>query len=171
MKQKYFQKQDLIIGAIGIRLMRKLKQRRGEVDVVFVDKNLSFGGKTNYEKLHRNGITAILDLQEEESNEKTDHLNLRYLKIGIPDGGVPTSNQIQDIIKWVKERREKNDVVFLHCNLGRGRATLATLLCLISDGMSLDKAIKLVKKRKYVYLNKNQLKCVKNFEYSFFKKS
>jgi len=170
MKQKYFQKHDLIIGAIGIRLMRKLKQRRNEADVVFIDKNLTFGGITNYEKLSKSGITAILDLREEEPDEKTNRLNLKYLKIGIPDGSIPTSNQISKIIKWVKERRDNNDIVFIHCNLGRGRATLVTILCQISEGMSFEQAITLVKKRRFVYLNKNQLKCVKNFESSFFKK-
>lgn len=170
MKQNYFQKHDLIIGAIGIRLMRKLKQRRNEADVVFVDENLTFGGMTNYEKLSQCGITSILDLREEEPHEKTNHLNIKYLKIGIPDGSIPTSNQISEIIKWVKEGRDNDDIVFVHCNLGRGRATLVTILCLISDGISLEQAMTLVKKRSYVYLNKNQLKCVKNFESSFYKK-
>lgn len=171
MKWRYFQKHDLIIGAIGIRLMRKLKQRKGEADIVFVDKNLTFGGITNYEKLSEYGITSILDLREEEPNEKTDQLNLKYLKIGIPDGGVPTPNQISKIVKWVKEERKRSDVVFIHCNLGRGRATLATLLCLVSEGRSLDEAIKMVKTRKFVYLNKKQLKCVETFSESFSKKT
>ena len=156
MKQKYFQKHDLIIGAIGIRLMRKLKQRRNEADVVFIDKNLTFGGITKYEKLSKSGITAILDLREEEPDEKTNRLNLKYLKIGIPDGSIPTSNQISKIIKWVKERRDNNDIVFIHCNLGRGRATLMTMSYLLDDGFDWESALKKIRKRRFVYLNKKQ---------------
>ena len=123
---------------------------RGAADFVFVEKNLSFGGNTNYEILSKNGITAILDLRVETDDEKTEHLGMKYLKIGILDGGIPTSNQISKIIKWVNERREKKDVIFIHCNLGRGRATLVTILCLIAEGVSLEDAMIWVKKRKCI---------------------
>ena len=48
-----FTKIDLLVGAVGIRLSRKLKKIRNIPDVVFVKGNLAFGGYTPYEELRK----------------------------------------------------------------------------------------------------------------------
>ena len=151
---------DLLIGAAGIRLMRKYKKVRNIPDIVYVKKNLAFGGITSYEELKKIGINSVLDLRVERPNEIIDDIKLEYMKIGIPDGSIPNELQINQIYKIVKEEKE-GKTVFIHCNLGRGRATLVTLLYLLKDGVSWEMALKKIKKRKFVYLNKKQLEFLK----------
>lgn len=156
-----FSKVNLITGAIGIRLTRFFKIITKKPDVVFVNEQLGFGGYTDYEKLTELGITSILDLRNET---KTPHVNNRfsYYKIGIPDGHIPTEEQIFQIRNWIKKKIVLGETIFIHCNLGRGRATLITSLYLGFEGKDFKTIMKLIKKRKFVYLNEIQLKCLKD---------
>jgi len=159
-----FSKIDLVIGAVGIRLMRKNKKMRKIPDVVFVKKNLAFGGKTPYEGLSGLNIKTVIDLREEAMNEIKENELVRYYKFELIDGGIPTKSQIIRIHEIVEENEKKDEGVFIHCNLGRGRATLTTASYLLRDGIGWEGALRAVRKRRFVYLNKKQINFLKELE-------
>jgi len=156
-----FTKIDLIVGAIGIRLSRKFKKIRNQPDIVFVKENLAFGGYTPYEELKKFKINIIIDLRIETPSPDIDSEFFEYYKIGIVDGSVPTNSQIIQIHKIISENELKGKAIFIHCNLGRGRATLVTMSYLLRDGFDWQTAWKKVKQRRFVYLNKKQIRFLK----------
>lgn len=162
LKVRMFSKLDLVIGAIGIRILRYYERIIKKPDIFFVKPKIGFGGYTNYDALAELGITSILDLRKEESKAKFSK-NISYHKIGISNGSIPSEHQIIQIKKWFKEKLNNSETIFIHCNLGRGRATLVTSLYFAFEGYDFNSIIKLVKKRKFVYLNKKQLECLKNY--------
>ena len=151
---------DLLTGAIGIRLMRKYKKIRKIPDVVFVKPYLAFGGYTFYEDLKKMKIDTIIDLRAEVSEELIEDNTLDYFKIGIIDGSVPSEDQINYIHKIIFENERRKKIVFIHCNLGRGRATLAIMSYLLVD-QNWDTVLKKVRLRRFVYLNKIQINFLK----------
>ena len=156
-----FTKIDLIIGAVGIRLSRKFKKIRYQPDVIFVKENLAFGGYTPYEELQKLKINTIIDLRVETPPETIDNEIFEYHKIGITDGSIPAKSQIIQIHKIISENELKGKAIFIHCNLGRGRATLATMSYLLKDGFDWQTAWKMVKQRRFVFLNKKQIRFLK----------
>jgi len=147
---------DLAIGAIGIRLSRKYKKIRNIPDLVFVTENLAFGGGTPYNKKLKSKIDIIIDLRAEEAQENVDNSSLEYHKMGFTDGSIPTDSQIDQIHKLINEGKKRDKTIFVHCNLGRGRATLTTMSYLLNDGYDWETALKKIRTRRYVYLNKKQ---------------
>jgi len=156
-----FSKIDLIVGAIGIRLARKFKKIRNQSDIVFVKKNLAFGGFTSYEELKKLKINTIIDLRIESPSPEIDNEFFEYFKIGIVDGSIPTESQIIQIHQIISEKETQGKAIFIHCNLGRGRATLATMSYLLRDGFDWASAWKKVKQRRFIYLNKKQIEFLK----------
>jgi len=158
-----FTKIDLLVGAVGIRLSRKLKKILNRPDVVYVKNNLAFGGHTPYEELQKLKIDTIIDLRIETPSELIDREVFEYHKIGIEDGDIPTKSQINQIHKIISEKESQGKTTFIHCNLGRGRATLTIFSYLLKEGNNWETALKIIRKRKYVHLNKKQLNFLKNW--------
>jgi len=154
---------DLIKGAFGIRVLRKYRSLLNLPDMVFVSENLAFGGFTSYSKLEKKGITTILDLRAETLEEKIDNEKLKYKKIRILDSGIPTYTEIYEIVNWIKDSIDLDEKVFVHCNLGRGRASLVIAIYSIYEGKSLQSALNIIKKRRFTYLNQKQLNFLKNY--------
>jgi len=112
-------------------------------------------------------------LREETEDNPNDlkKYKLNYLRIKIPDGSIPSVSDAKNCIEWIKLNIEQNKRVFIHCNLGRGRAPLIGILYLISKGKDKDEAIKYVKQmRRYSFLNKNQLNFINEFQNNIYKK-
>ena len=147
---------DLAIGAIGIRLMRKYKKIRNIPDLVYVTDNLAFGGVNSYNKLLKSKIDIVIDLRAEAPLENVENNSLEYHKIGFEDGSVPTDPQITKIHELINEGKKRDKTIFIHCNLGRGRATLTTMSYLLNNGYGWDTALKKIRIRRFVYLNKKQ---------------
>ena len=153
-------------GALGVRVRRFRLKREGMPDVSFINDNLALGGVSDIENLARIGIRCVLDLRKEAQDdlEKIQVHSMNYLRMEVNDRGVPSINQAVEAIKWIKSHTANNKV-FIHCNLGRGRAPTVAVLYLIHEGMRSEEAIKTIKKvRKYSYFNKTQLKMITDFE-------
>ena len=159
-----FTKIDLVTGAIGIRLMRNIKKIRNIPDAVFIKKNLAFGGVCFYKELAKLNIDTVIDLREEAVPEEIENGLLEYYKVGIIDGSIPTHSQMNQIHQIIKEKEIEGKTVFIHCNLGRGRATLTTMYYLLKEGLDLQTALTIVRKRKFIYLNKKQLEFLVDIE-------
>jgi len=147
---------DLVIGAVGIRLMRKYKKIRNIPDIVFVTDNLAFGGVTHYNKMLKSKIDIIIDLRLETAHENVDSDSFEYHKIGFTDGSDPTDSQINEINELINDGKKRGKTIFVHCNLGRGRATLATMSYLLNNGYNWKTALRKIRARRFVYLNKKQ---------------
>ena len=158
---------DHLTGAIRVRIRRFYLNAKNKPDISFLDSNLGVGGASNIEFLAKKDIQSILDLRDETEDDpdKLKKFNINYLRIKIPDRSIPTLSNAKEGIDWIASNIEQKKKVFIHCNLGRGRGPLFAILFLISQGKDKDDAIKHVKKvRVYTYLNKNQLKLIKEFQ-------
>jgi protein-tyrosine phosphatase len=60
--------------------------------------------------------------------------------------------------------KKKEQGVFIHCNLGRGRATLTTFSYLLKVGIEWEDALRTIKRRRFVYLNRKQINFLKEIE-------
>jgi len=170
MYKKYYSMMDIIAhayGAVGIRIRRYFLKRRDMPDLSFINENLCVGGVCSIQSLSRNGIQAILDLREEarDNTKEFAKYSINYLKVGIRDRKTPDKDQLNQILDWIRINVEGGKKVFVHCNLGRGRAPSIAAAYLISQGMDSKNSIKLIKKtRRYAYFNREQQKFLEEFE-------
>jgi len=158
---------DHLSGAITVRIRRFLLNLKNKPDATFIEPNLFVGGSCSISSLKKIGIQTILDLKDEDQDDKTEikkHL-INYLCLPIPDRGTPNLEDSMMATKWIKTQIEENKTVFIHCNLGRGRGPLMTIFYLISQGMGMADAISLIKdKHPFTFLNKKQMEMISQFE-------
>ena len=158
---------DHIIGAVSVRLRRIIFRLMDKADISYVNPNLGVGGVCSIKSLLKENIHTILDLrgEAEHSPEELKKFSIYYLRLEVNDRGVPNLASAIKVIKWVKLNLDQDKKVFIHCNLGRGRAPLLATIYLISQGMKSENAIRLIKEtRIYSYFNNKQLQWIKEFE-------
>lgn len=158
---------DHIWGATDVRISRFFLKISQKNDATLILPNLFLGGINDIYLLSKIGITGILDLRKEGSDDLIElkKYSISYLNIEIKDRSCPSNEQSLQAINWINLMLNKNKKIFAHCNLGRGRAPLILCLYLITTGLSSHDAISLIKsKRRYIFLNKIQLKFLENFE-------
>lgn len=162
-----FSQLDHIYGALGIRIKKIFCRINKKPDISIIDNFISIGGSTTIKGLSKKGITAIVDLRNEDMDDPIhiQKYSMDYLRVGLIDRGIPTDIQAKEIIDWINEKIDRGNKIFVHCNLGRGRAAVIACIYLISKGMTYHDSIYFVKKhRKYVYLNKKQLNFIQEFK-------
>jgi protein-tyrosine phosphatase len=162
-----FNKYDHITGAINVRLHRFFLHLVGKSDVSFIQPNLFVGGANKISTLSKEGFNAILDLRDDKEDDphELEKHSIDYLRIKIPDRNVPSVGEAYKAISWIKSNLEKGKKTLVHCNLGRGRASLIVSTYLISQGMPEIDIVRLLKEnRKYVFLNSKQLKWIYEFK-------
>ena len=155
---------DHISGAVKVRFHRKTLGRIPDSSII--NQNLSVGGVSKIEYLAREGVKAIVDVRAEASDEPSDlkKFEMDYIRLEVYDRGVPTFDKAISTTTWIKNHIKNGNKVFVHCNLGRGRGPLVTVLYLISEGMKTDEAIETVKNaRPYCYFNTKQLDMINEF--------
>ena len=158
---------DLIYGACKVRIHRSYCKIRKRPDISTITDSISIGGSTTIKGLVTKGVSAIVDLRYEDMDDPSQlkKYSIDYLRVGIEDRGIPTYTQAKEIVNWVDERIINGNKVFIHCNLGRGRAPTIACLYLISKGTTVRNSIFKVKKnRAYTYLNKKQLEFIQEFK-------
>jgi len=157
---------DHVYGALAVRIKRLILNSKGLPDVSIIIPNLAIGGVSNIEKLAQSGFNSIIDVRLENSDNlgEIKKLKIDFLRIKIKDRKTPSSNDYSLALDWIKNKLNNNEKVFIHCNLGRGRAPMIACLYLVSQGMKVKDAIQLLKqKRKEIYFNDIQLKFINNF--------
>lgn len=156
-----------LFGAVTVRIHRYLIKIKNSADVSSINSNLTVGGANNIECLVKKNIQSIIDLRDESSDDITQikNFNMHYLRVPIKDRGTPTIKEVSQIVNWINNEIDQKRIVFIHCNLGRGRGPLLTILYLITKGMTSKSAIEKVKNiRSFTFLNQNQLNFIKKFE-------
>ncbi len=115
------------------------------------------------EELVREGITADISLEAERVD--TPFGADFFVWIPVKDKTPPTKDEFK-LGVWVLDGLIKmNRKVYVHCWLGHGRSPAMVAAYFISKGMTTEKAIeKIKKKRPSIILEKNQIKALKEFE-------
>lgn len=161
-----FSKFDHIIGAINVRVHRFVQLLLNRPDVSIVTSNLFIGGVNEIKNLNKIKINAVLDLRKENHDDYDELKNysIDYLRVGIPDRDVPSIEQTKTVLQWIDSNLGKKRRLFIHCNLGRGRAPLIACIYFIEHGMNKLEAIQLIKNiRSYTYFNSKQLEWIKKY--------
>jgi len=161
-----FRTLDHLNGAITVRIRRILFNLAKKSDISFITPNIGIGGVCNLEILFHGNVHAILDLRSEKGDNliQIQKFSIDYMRIKIPDRGIPDEKDIVSAIKWIQNKIREDKKIFIHCNLGRGRAPMIACLYLISQGNDPYETIAYVKKlRKYTYFNNRQLNYIIKF--------
>ena len=157
---------DHLKGAGQVRLRRFLFRLQGRPDISFINPNLGVGGVSSVKGLWKCGIKAILDLRDESQDDpiELEKYSIDYMNLKVPDRGTPDLEYATKAVHWIKSNIDQDKKVFVHCNLGRGRGPLLTVMYLISQGMNPDDAIVHVKNiRPYSFFNRKQLNWLREF--------
>lgn len=105
----------------------------------------------DYEFLRENGIKAVLDMRWERSAD-LDFYNkhdINYKKVKVFDVGVPTLEQTDEAVSFVRENVEEGRPVLIHCAKGRGRSGVILMAYLMRyNDMTFEEARAWVKEKR-----------------------
>ncbi|TFG06969.1 MAG: hypothetical protein EU539_06260 [Promethearchaeota archaeon] len=94
-----------------------------DMDEIYkVHDNLYIGAywpQLNFDKLRKEGITAIVNLMQEKYYVPPKEF--KYLFKGFPDNTYPPHDYLQEILEFI-ERNIKNGKVLVHCAMGISRS-------------------------------------------------
>ncbi len=101
-----------------------------------------------YADLVARGVTHVLDLREEATDDPTsfEPLGIRWRRVAVPDRHAPTDEQLAEIAAWLDAEldREAGQTVYLHCHAGLGRTPTVAIALLMHQQLSLQEAHRLV---------------------------
>lgn len=129
---------DKVLGFIGNRVRRMVRKP----DIDWINRYLAIGGRP----LYTQGFHII---------------DARVLQ----EGEYPNILLVDTLVDEIESHRKIGDIIYLHCRVGRGRAPLIAICYLMKyHGTHLDTAINKVRRRRpYTYLNKEQMRFVKDY--------
>jgi atypical dual specificity phosphatase len=95
-------------------------------------------------------LNGIICLQEKRNSEELAQLlDVPFFHKPIPDFGIPTTEDIRQIIEFIDEQKEINPEkpVLIHCTAGNGRTgTILASLLKLYDKVESEEAIKQIRK-------------------------
>lgn len=100
-----------------------------------------------YAQLAREGVTHVLDLRREASDDPAlmRVLDMRWLRVPIEDSAAPSHEQLAEINEWLDETGGENEpVVYVHCQGGLGRAPTIAIALLMQRGFTRAEAHRFV---------------------------
>lgn len=125
---------------------------------------------TSVSKLRREGITAVLCLNEESEPPVPSEILHSFIweRVPIPDGftgGVPSEEQFERALKVLNRWYRKGHVVYVHCLAGVGRsASVCSLYLAQEKGLSLENAIAQVRQQhRHAAPDRHQIKVMQSY--------
>lgn len=136
-----------------------------------ISPQLWIGGAPTYKRdyifLEDENINAILDLRAERSGD-TDFFtqnDIDYLRLPVLDVTVPSDDELDRGVGFIKGHVDNGATVLVHCAKGRGRsATLMAAFLMKHEGYSFEEAQQfLVSKRSLVQLQGRHQRALENW--------
>ncbi len=101
-----------------------------------------------YAELRRRGVTHIVDLREEGSDDREalEVLGFRWRRIPIGDRQAPTDAQLAELIAWLDADADPNvdQALYVHCHAGLGRTPTIAMALLMQHDLRLGEAQRMV---------------------------
>lgn len=93
--------------------------------------------RSGYAELAEHGVTHILDLRSENSDdlETMRALDFAWRRVPIEDRAAPTSEQLAEINAWLDHTAEQ-PVLYVHCEGGLGRSPTVAIALLMQRGFT-----------------------------------
>jgi YegS/Rv2252/BmrU family lipid kinase len=110
------------------------------------------------------GVTASINLRSESDDARLNRALGRHLHLPVIDGMEPTQEQLKEGVDFITQEIEDGGAVYVHCNLGIGRAPTLAAAYLMSTGVSLPEAWERIReKRPFVRPTRRQIDALRTF--------
>jgi protein-tyrosine phosphatase len=133
-----------------------------------VTPNLYIGpqyGRRGKAGLERAGINAAVSLRAEYDDLKHGLALTNYRYLPTIDNTPLSLEHLQEGAAFIDEVIDRGESVYVHCGSGVGRAPSMAAAYLMSEGLSLDEAVKQIQKaRPFVRILPEQLERLREFE-------
>jgi predicted protein tyrosine phosphatase len=112
------------------------------------------------------GIRHVVDVRVEFRDDEhvlREH-GITLLHLPTVDMRAVSQPMLREGVAWVRERLERGEKVFIHCQYGLGRSVLLVLCVLVAGGLAPLEAITLARsKRRRMFPNHEQLEAFRQF--------
>lgn len=154
-----------------VRWLARLRPRRQPaLDISWVTPQLAIGSafpRGAEERLAHEGITAVVDLREEDCDdaEVLARHGIAFLHLPTPDGSPCSDQTLDEGTRWVVEQMGQGGRVLIHCQHGVGRSALLAACVLVRCGYSAGDALRMLKRSRWqVGPNERQIAALVAFE-------
>lgn len=122
-------------------------------------------GRLGKRKLERAGITGDVNLRTEFDDAAHGLALLHYLHLPTVDDHAPTFDNLEQGAAFIRQEIDGGGKVYIHCAGGVGRAPTQAAAYFITQGMSLDEALTLIRRtRPFIDIRPTQMEQLKQFE-------
>ena len=141
-----------------------------ELNLSRITDQLVVGGSipvSAYRRLASMGVTAVIDLREEDRDDEAalERLGIELLYLPATDRYAPSQEQLLQGVEWALPRLAQGGQVYAHCKHGVGRGPLMGLAIMIGQGYNAGEALRLMRSKRWqVAPNDRQLEAVVQFE-------
>ena len=120
----------------------------------WITDDLAVGGaprRRDYRRLAAQGVTAIIDVREEASDdaEELARLGIGFLYLPTPDRFALSEDELLRGTRWALDQLARGGKVFIHCQHGVGRGPLQGCAVLIAQGLSAPEALRTLRARRW----------------------
>jgi len=107
--------------------------------------------RLNFKKFKKIGITAIVNLMEENLYDPKSQ-GFAYLHKGFPDDSYPPHDYLEEILNFIDVHLQNNGKVLVHCSMGisRSGSLIVAWLLKLNPTWSWRDALSYVKKTKFI---------------------
>lgn len=100
------------------------------------------------ESLRRQGFTSLVNLREEFDDAEAGISLGRYLYLPTIDDDAPTLEDLREGVQFLRDEIQRGGKVYVHCMLGVGRSVTLIAAYLVAEGMTVDDAWRLIRRRR-----------------------
>lgn len=130
--------------------------------------NLILGGQHNSSAIKimkRLKVSAVVNMRLTSLYEKAlKDAKINYLNLPTPDLEAPTIQALKTGVGFIQKEIDNGGIVYIHCKHGEGRGPSMAIAYLLSQKVTLEDAIELVKKvRTFIKVTPVQLERLKEF--------